>query len=514
MSAAIEAVLLATQRRLALVEDELREQRRQAAEHAELAGRALRVKDEEIALLINRCAQLSMSKDGSYGGVAAGTSKDADADTGVAVNIHADDGNDDGDNGVGTEGAEGNAAEPQRDDEGKAGKVGQRNDAEGVEGRGDDREHECELNAPATDAAAVAVAAASGAGAGAGTGTGAGVSARAQEGEGEEQNVHDSGAVAQICANKAASGPSDAAVSAVMGQLTRVYQLLEEERRVRAAAEQQVEELQEEMCEMRALCTLHASGALRSRHDDARAPRGDARVPVTKNSAQSSSMASAPPTLPPQAPWDQAQGFHPPPPFDMNSPVVMELLRTAAGGNRHQAQAARRWLRHVESGAELTDAFPLEMTFCMLTTAVCDGFVKLVAPMLKRRPDVTITVFTRHSREDGEKWDVRLVVAPVQYDLDLNLSPLDLSGAVPPEGSSPTGKLCAASSPQASRGGQPWGSQSPVIGNATAGSSAADAIEIAQLSGPASLSPSLSSGSDLDLEGDCDARGGSMWVGE
>ena len=187
MSAAIEAVLLATQRRLALVEDELREQRRQAAEHAELAGRALRVKDEEIALLINRCAQLSMSKDGSYGGVAAGTSKDADADTGVAVNIHADDGNDDGDNGVGTEGAEGNAAEPQRDDEGKAGKVGQRNDAEGVEGRGDDREHECELNAPATDAAAVAVAAASGAGAGAGTGTGAGVSTRAHEGEGDNE---------------------------------------------------------------------------------------------------------------------------------------------------------------------------------------------------------------------------------------------------------------------------------------------------------------------------------------
>ena len=196
----------------------------------------------------------------------------------------------------------------------------------------------------------------------------------------------------------------------------------------------------------------------------------------------------------------------------------MELLRTATGGNRHQAQAARRWLRHVESGAELTDAFPLEMTFCMLTSAVCDGFVKLVAPMLKRRPDVTITVFTRLSHEGGETFDVRLAVVPVQHDLDLNLTSLELTDAALPEHSPLAMKPSTLALPQASHGSRPLDPESPIFTNTTidAGSGAAicatDAV--AQLCVPTSPSPSLSSGSDVALAGDCDTHSGSMWVGE
>eukprot|EP00936_MAST-01D_sp_MAST-1D-sp1_P000860 g860.t1 len=499
MSTEMEAVLLATQKRLALVEDELREQRRQAAENAELAGRALRVKDEEIAVLTK---QLSMSNlCNIYGGNADGTSEHLDMNTGEITCAEADDANDDGEHDGNAEGTRSDNPALQRGSvEKAANNTYQCNNAEGGWGEGIGGEQDDDVKKLAT---AVDID--------------AGASESAWECGRGKQSVRDGYRISRQCAHDTSDQP-DAAISAVMGQLTRVYQLLEEERRVRAAAEQQVEELQEEMCEMRALCSLRTSEPLRPRRDSAESPHSDACGCVSKSSGEDSPRASALPAQPPPAPWEQIQGFHPPPPFDMNSPVVMELLRTATGGNRHQAQAARRWLRHVESGAELTDAFPLEMTFCMLTSAVCDGFVKLVAPMLKRRPDVTITVFTRRSQEGGEKLDVRLAVVPVQHDLDLNLTSLELTAAVLPEQSPLTRKPSTPTPTQASHGSRPWGPKSPIVTNTTADAGSGAAIcatdAVAQLSSPTRLSPSLSSGSDVDLEGDCDTHSSSMWVGE
>ena len=95
--------------------------------------------------------------------------------------------------------------------------------------------------------------------------------------------------------------------------------------------------------------------------------------------------------------------------------------------------------------------------------------------------------------------DVRLAVVPVQHDLDLNLTSLELTAAVLPEQPPLTRKPSTPTPPQASHGSRPLGPKSPIVTNTTtdAGSGAAicatDAV--VQLSNPTSLSPSLSSGS-------------------
>ena len=103
----------------------------------------------------------------------------------------------------------------------------------------------------------------------------------------------------------------------------------------------------------------------------------------------------------------------------------------------------------MESGAELNEQFPLEMTFCSLSLPVRDGFVKLIAPLLKQRHDVTVVVLTRRSSGDqmGSRWDVRLVVSPVHTDFNLDFA----SNAISPVSSNAVGAQSRASAPVASR---------------------------------------------------------------
>ncbi len=105
---------------------------------------------------------------------------------------------------------------------------------------------------------------------------------------------------------------------------------------------------------------------------------------------------------------------HPVPPMNLRSPVVLHILdHWTDDPNRIKFMQA--WLNHIVSGQPVDSnnkKFRQGLELAHLKPEVCDGFEKIIFPLLQKRGDIAIKAMRRTQRETWK--DLRIKVMPKQ----------------------------------------------------------------------------------------------------
>ncbi|DBA02558.1 TPA: hypothetical protein N0F65_011030 [Lagenidium giganteum] len=107
------------------------------------------------------------------------------------------------------------------------------------------------------------------------------------------------------------------------------------------------------------------------------------------------------------ADWREELIRHPTPSFDLDSPEVQYLLHSWTS-NVKKLQYLRVWLAHIaHDTGDLPTDFPLGLELPRLAPEICDGFLTLVVPLLRKQTKREIYVHTRRHQDDYHA-DLRL----------------------------------------------------------------------------------------------------------
>ena len=107
--------------------------------------------------------------------------------------------------------------------------------------------------------------------------------------------------------------------------------------------------------------------------------------------------------LSPEAPastgaWEPQAITHPVPPFALDSPVISHLL-SQWSAERQKQQYLRLWLQCVREDRRTPVQFPPGVHLSGLSPEVFDGFLTLVAPMLRDLPHAEVQVMARRAAD-------------------------------------------------------------------------------------------------------------------
>ena len=108
--------------------------------------------------------------------------------------------------------------------------------------------------------------------------------------------------------------------------------------------------------------------------------------------------------------------LHPTPPMNLRSPVVLHILDHWTDDPK-RLKFMQKWLDHIVSGQSVetnNKKFRQGLELAHLKPEVCDGFEKIILPLLQKRGDIAIKAMRRTQRETWN--DLRVKVMPkAQY---------------------------------------------------------------------------------------------------
>jgi hypothetical protein len=110
--------------------------------------------------------------------------------------------------------------------------------------------------------------------------------------------------------------------------------------------------------------------------------------------------------------WNEHDGENDPSPnCALNDPVIAHLMESWTA-DKNKLKLLRKWLQHVLANKKIkqTKSFRPGVELTKLSPEVCEGFLRIVVPMLRSRDDIEVSAYYRTRRETWK--DLRLRVAP------------------------------------------------------------------------------------------------------
>ena len=110
--------------------------------------------------------------------------------------------------------------------------------------------------------------------------------------------------------------------------------------------------------------------------------------------------------------WRIVDSSHPAPPLSLDSPVIRHILDHWTD-NMERLKFMQAWLQHILNGWPVhgkDGKFRQGLELAKLSPEVCDGFEKLIIPLLRRRNDITVQAMARTQRTTWK--DLRIKVTP------------------------------------------------------------------------------------------------------
>ncbi|CAM9974630.1 unnamed protein product, partial [Phaeothamnion confervicola] len=92
--------------------------------------------------------------------------------------------------------------------------------------------------------------------------------------------------------------------------------------------------------------------------------------------------------------WVEEKEEHPTPGYGIDSPVIQYLLQSWSS-DPEKLRYLSLWLRCVLERQPVPEGFPAGLQLISMAPEVKDGFLTLVVPLLRRREDVHVRVFSR-----------------------------------------------------------------------------------------------------------------------
>ena len=110
--------------------------------------------------------------------------------------------------------------------------------------------------------------------------------------------------------------------------------------------------------------------------------------------------------------WQAVDSSHPAPPLTLDSPVIRHILDHWTD-NMERLKFMQAWLQHILNGWPVhgkDGKFRQGLELAKLSPEVCDGFEKLIIPLLRRRTDIAVQAMARTQRTTWR--DLRIKVTP------------------------------------------------------------------------------------------------------